>query len=74
MTERDIIKSLMSEAKISQTDLQMALNLRSQSSITNYLKGGSMKVSTFVKILSVMDCELYVKSTKNEKEWKVGLD
>lgn len=70
MKEKDIVREVMTQAGFTQGDLQKALGLKSQSSISAYLKTDSMKVDTFVKMLAVMGYKVVV--TKDEKEWTVG--
>jgi len=70
MKEKDIVREAMTLTGFTQVDLQKALGLKSQSSISTYLKGDSMKVDTFVKMLKVMGCKVVV--TNGDKEWEVG--
>ena len=70
MKEKEIVREIMTHTGFTQVDLQKALGLKSQSSISTYLKGDSMKVDTFVKLLTVMGYKVVV--TNGEKEWTVG--
>lgn len=70
MKEKEIVREVMTHTGFTQVDLQKALGLKSQSSISTYLKGDSMKVDTFVKMLTVMGYKVVV--TNGEKEWTVG--
>lgn len=66
MKEKDIVREVMTHTGFTQVDLQKALGLKSQSSISTYLKGDSMKVDTFVKMLTVMGYKVVVTNGKNE--------
>lgn len=70
MKEKDIVREVMTLTGFTQVDLQKELGLKSQSSISTYLKGDSMKVDTFVKMLKVMGCKVVV--IHDDKEWEVG--
>lgn len=72
MKEKDIVREAMNKSGFTQVDLQKALNLKSQSSISTYLKSDSMRVDTFVKMLNVMGYS--VKVTNGENEWTVGIE
>ena len=70
MKEKEIVREVMTKSGFTQVDLQKALGLKSQSSISTYLKGDSMKVDTFVKMLTAMGYKVVV--TNGENEWTVG--
>ena len=70
MKEKDIVREVMTHTGFTQVDLQKALGLKSQSSSSTYLKGDSMKVDTFVKMLTVMGYKVVV--TNGENEYTVG--
>ena len=72
MKEKDVVRAAMNKSGVTQVELQKALNLKSQSSISTYLKSDSMKVDTFVKMLSAMGYEVIV--TNGENEWTVGTE
>lgn len=72
MKEKDIVREAMTLTGFTQVDLQKELGLKSQSSISTYLKGDSMKVDTFVKMLKVMGCKVVVIHDGDDKEWEVG--
>ena len=72
MKDKDIVREAMKKTGFTQVDMQKALNLKSQSSISTYLKGDSMRVDTFVKLLNVMGYS--VRVTNGENEWTVGND
>lgn len=70
MKEKEIVKEAMVKAKFTQVDLQTALGLKSQSSISTYLKGDSMRVDTFVKMLNAMGYEITVQG--HDVKWTLG--
>lgn len=70
MKSGNIIREVMTVSNLTQKELQAILNLKSQSSISSMLKS-DMRISTFVKLLEVMDCELVVKSKASDKTWNV---
>ena len=72
MKEKDIVREVMNKSGFTQVDLQKALNLKSQSSISTYLKSDSMRADTFVKMLNAMGYS--VKVTNGENEWTVGIE
>ena len=72
MKEKEIVREAMNKSGFTQVDLQKALNLKSQSSISTYLKSDSMRVDTFVKMLNAMGYS--VKVTNGENEWTVGIE
>ena len=72
MKEKDIVREAMNKSGFTQVDLQKALNLKSQSSISTYLKSDSMRVDTFVKMLNAMGYS--VKVTNGENEWTVDIE
>lgn len=70
MQGNNIVKEAMTLSKVTQKDLQKLLNLKSQSSISTMLKS-DMHISTFVKLLNVLDCELVVQHKSDDKRWEV---
>ena len=70
MQGNNIVKEAMTLSKVTQKDLQKLLNLKSQSSISTLLKS-DMRISTFVKLLNVLDCELVVQHKSDDKKWEV---
>ena len=72
MKEKDVVRAAMNKSGVTQVELQKALNLKSQSSISTQLKSDSMKVDTFVKMLSAMGYKVIV--TNGENEWTVGTE
>lgn len=75
MNEKDIIKEAMKTCGWNQETLAKNAGYNTQSAVGNRLNGKSMRVDTFVKLLSVMGYEVIVKSASpktNRNEWKVG--
>lgn len=70
MQGNNIVREAMALSKLTQKDLQKLMNLKSQSSISTMLKS-DMRISTFVKLLEVLDCEVIVKRKSEDKDWTV---
>lgn len=70
MQGNNIVKEAMTLSDVTQKDLQKLLNLKSQSSISTMLKS-DMRISTFVKLLNVLNCELVVQHKSDDKTWEV---
>lgn len=74
MKEKEIIKEAMKTCGWNQEQLALACGYKTQSAIGNRLSGNSMRVDTFVKLLSAMGYEVVVKSVSprtNKNEWAV---
>lgn len=77
VNEKDIAKEAMKTLGWNQTQLAEAVGYKTQSAISNRLTGNSMRVDTFVKMLSAMGYEVVVKSTspqKNKNQWTISYD
>lgn len=77
MNEKDIVKEAIKTLGWNQTQLAEATGYKTQSAISNRLTGNSMRVDTFVKMLSAMGYEVVVKSTspqKNKNQWTISYD
>lgn len=75
MKSSDVVKEAMKSLGWSQETLAKQLGYSTQSYVGNRLHGKSMRVDTFVKLLSAMGYEVVVKSTSpksNHNEWKVS--
>lgn len=68
MQGNNIIKEAMALSNLTQKDLQKLMNLKSQSSISTMLKS-DMRISTFVKLLEALNCEVTVKYKSGDKDW-----
>lgn len=74
MKETDIVKAALKARGWQQETLASACGYKTQSAIGNRLQGDSMKVSTFVKLLSAMGYEVIVRSVDPSVpacEWRV---
>lgn len=67
MKASDIIKSVMGQRGLTQGDLTIKMNLKSQSAVSGSLNR-DMKISTLVKFLNCMDCELVVRDKASGTE------
>lgn len=77
MNEKQIIKSAMKARGINQEQLAHEVGYKTQSSISSRLSGYSMRVDTFVKLLSAMGYAVVVKSAVSNddgEEWTVSQD
>lgn len=77
MNEKDIIKAAMKTCGWTQKELAAQSGYNTQSAISNRLGGRSMRVDTFVKLLSAMGYEVVVQSTSrntNRNKWVVSND
>lgn len=75
MNEKDIIKAAMKTCGWTQKELAAQSGYNTQSAISNRLGGRSMRVDTFVKLLSAMGYEVVVQSTSrntNKNKWVVS--
>lgn len=72
MKANDIVKMLMSNRGITQNDLTKILNMKSQSAVSGALNR-DMKISTLIRFLDSMDCELVIKDRKNGTEHGVSM-
>lgn len=75
MNEKDIITAAMKSCGWTQKELAVQAGYNTQPAISNRLGGKSMRVDTFVKLLSVMGYEVIVRSTApntNKNRWVVG--
>lgn len=69
MNEKEIVKTIMEKTNTTQIDLQKKLGLKSQSSISTYLKADSMRVDKLVDLLGVMGAKLIIRT--DDEEWEV---
>jgi len=77
MNEKDIIRAAMASCGWNQEMLAKNAGYTTQSSISSRLNGKSMRVDTFVKLLSVMGYEVTVKSTSprtNTNKWTISYE
>ena len=77
MNEKDVIREAMKSCKWTQAVLAEKAGYSAQSSLSSRLNGKSMRVDTFVKLLSAMGYEVVVQSTSrntNKNKWVVSND
>lgn len=75
MNEKEILTAAMKTLGWTQTQLAEAAGYKTQSGVSGRLTGSSMRVDTFVKMLSAMGYEVVVKSTspqKNKNQWTIS--
>ncbi|MDR2044888.1 MAG: helix-turn-helix transcriptional regulator [Clostridium sp.] len=68
MNEQEIIRAAMSSRNINQGELAKLAGYNAQSAISNKLYGKSMRVDTFVKLLSAMGFSVKVEGLGHEWE------
>ena len=78
MNSKQIVAEVMNLRGWSQKKLAEKLGYTTVTGVANRLNGKStreMNVSTLVKFLELMECEVVVRSTtKDKKEWVISLD
>lgn len=75
MNEKDVIREAMKSCNWTQAVLAKKAGYSAQSSLSSRLNGKSMRVDTFVKLLSAMGYEVVVQSTSrntNKNKWVVS--
>ena len=75
MSPGDIVKEALKSVGWTQATLSKKMGYSKQSSVSNRINEGSMRVDTFVKFLDAMGYEVVVKSIElnsNKNIWKVG--
>lgn len=71
MKSNEVIRMMMNETNTSQKQLQEALNLKSLSSITGFLRS-DVRCDTLQRIAAVMGYEVIVRHPDSGKEWTIG--
>lgn len=78
MNSKQIVAEVMNMRGWSQKKLAEKLGYATVTGVANRLNGRNtkdMNVATLVQFLSLMECEVVVRSTTKEKqEWKITLD
>jgi len=77
MNEKDIIREAIKSCGWNQEILAQKAGYKTQSAIGNKLRGKSMRVDTFVKLLATMGYEVMVRSTSpntNKNKWVINYD
>lgn len=75
MNEKNIIKEAMKSRGYNQSQLAGAAGLKRQSNVSELLRGKSMRVDSFVKLLDAMGFDVVVKDrngANRQNTWKVG--
>lgn len=70
MKANAIIKNLMGNRKITQGDLTVMMNMKSQSAVSGAL-GRDMKISTLLRFLNCMDCDVIVRDKSTGEEYQI---
>lgn len=70
MKASDVIKSIMGKHSITQSDMVTMMNVKSQSAISGALNR-DMKISTVIRFLTCMDCELVIRDKASGQEYSV---
>lgn len=76
MKETQIIEEAMKTCGWTQKTLAEKMGYTAQSCVASRLRGNSMRVDTFIKMLSLMGYKLIVESnspTANKNKWEVSL-
>ena len=76
MKETQIIEEAMKTCGWTQKTLAEKMGYTAQSCVASRLRGNSMRVDTFVKMLSLMGYKVVVESTSpnvNKNKWEVNL-
>lgn len=74
MTEKEIVREVMSIRKWSQADLAREAGFKSQSNITGLLNNNKngIRIDNLVKMLDAMGCEVVVRDKMGSgKEWRI---
>lgn len=70
MKANDIVKTLMSEKGMTQGELTKILEMKSQSGVSAALNR-DMRVSTLIRFLNNLDCELVIREKDSGREFEV---
>lgn len=70
MQANEVIKTLMSNKKITQGEITQRLGMKSQSGVSQALSR-DMKTSMLLRFLESMDCELVVKDQTTGEEYAI---
>ena len=78
MNSKQVVAEVMNHRGLTQQMLADKLGYATKTGVANRLNGKStkdMNVATLVEFLSIMDCEVVVRSrTKDKKEWTITLE
>jgi nitrogen regulatory protein PII len=73
MNEKEIIKDAMKERGYNQKMLAEVAGLKRQTNVSEMLRGQSMQVKNFVKLLNAMQYDVVIKdrNSANKKTWVI---
>lgn len=71
MQANEVIKNLMSEKEITQSEMREKLEMKSQSGVSQALNR-DMKISMLTRFLKVMDCTLTITDNANGKTYEIS--
>ena len=69
MTVQDLVKQLMKEKTITQSDLASRIGYQSNGGIINALSGKSLRVDTLERMVSAMGCDLIIRD--GDRAWVI---
>ncbi len=67
MTEKEIIKTIMEDERITQAQLAEKAGFKRQSNVSELLRSNSIRVDNFVRLMTAMGYTVSV--TKDDKEY-----
>lgn len=74
MNEKEVVKAAMAARGYNQAMLADAAGLKRQSNVSEMLRGKSLRVDSFVKLMNAMGFDVIVKDRNgknSENQWKV---
>lgn len=71
MNEKEILREAMKARGFNQTVLAKAANLKRQTNVSEMLRGSSLQVKNFLKLLNAMQFDVVVRdrNSTNRTEW-----
>lgn len=71
MNEKEILREAMKARGFNQTVLAKAANLKRQTNVSEMLRGSSLQVKNFLKLLNAMQFDVIVRdrNSANRTEW-----
>jgi antitoxin component HigA of HigAB toxin-antitoxin module len=70
MKANSVIKTVMKNRSLTQKDLTTLLQTKSQSAVSGALNR-DMKISTLLRFLSILDCQLIIKDNTTGEDYKI---
>ena len=71
MQANEVIKNLMAQKEITQTEMREKMEMKSQSGVSQPLNR-DMKISMLIRFLKVMDCSLTVTDNSTGKTFEIS--